>query len=361
MVNKVIQAVAGAGKTYKITHELDSNKRYLFLTFTNGNVRNLENGLLESMANPTNYYVSTFSKFLIDWVINPFKPMLLPSKVREYKGFTNFQPVNDARLPRYYTHDNAYHYIDKSKSLFLSRISELVMYQKKKSKEFLTLVFNRMSKYIDEIVIDEFQDLTGNDFKILSLLMKQKEVKITLVGDVYQSNVSKSDQRKPAPYIGNWEEITQVLYKNFGKRIEINTASLRNSRRIGEGVANFIETHLDIVIKSDGRHTGGTNLIKTRTDAISVLNMNPTILIWNKKINVPIQYKSCTWGYSKGDTLELVLIILTSSTEKFLFSDSKNEKLSVEIRNKLYVAMSRSQGDVYFISPTLWKEVLTYL
>lgn len=361
MVNKVIQAVAGAGKTYKITHELDSHKRYLFLTFTNGNVRNLEEGLLDSMANPTNYTVSTFSKFLIDWVINPFKPMLTPDRVCEYKGFTNFQPFNDARRPGYYAQDNAYHYIDKSKNLFLSRISELVMYQKKDSKKIFTLVFDRISKYIDEIIVDEFQDLTGNDFKILSLLMKQQKVHVTLVGDVYQSNVSKSDQRKIAPYIGNWEEITQVFYKHFGKKTEINTESMNNSRRIGKGVANFIENNLNIVIKSDGKHKGNTNLIETSDEAISILNMNPTILVWNKKTNVPNQYKSCTWGYSKGDTLKLVLIVLTNSTEKFLFSDSTHKEISTETRNKLYVAISRSQGDVHLISSNLWKDVLNYL
>lgn len=38
--NKVIQAVAGSGKTYYGTHELIKDKRCLYLTFTNGNVKN---------------------------------------------------------------------------------------------------------------------------------------------------------------------------------------------------------------------------------------------------------------------------------------------------------------------------------
>ena len=63
MATKVIQAVAGAGKTFYITHKLGKNQRSLYITYTNGNVRNLRNELRETDKDCGMYMVRTFSKF----------------------------------------------------------------------------------------------------------------------------------------------------------------------------------------------------------------------------------------------------------------------------------------------------------
>lgn len=41
MAKRVILAVAGAGKTYHICHEIDPTKRNLILAFTHENIHNL--------------------------------------------------------------------------------------------------------------------------------------------------------------------------------------------------------------------------------------------------------------------------------------------------------------------------------
>ncbi|WP_270319500.1 AAA family ATPase [Weissella cibaria] len=324
--HKVIQAVAGAGKTYAITHNLDSDKRYLFLTYTNGNVSNLQRGLVDSHADANKYIVSTFPKFIIDWVINPFKPVLVPEGVDAYIGFSSYPPVDDSREPGYYTQDK---------------------------------VFERLSKFVDEVVVDEYQDLTGKDLKILAQLMKQKYVDVTLVGDVYQSQVQKSEQKTVAPYSGSWQDIEQVLYKTFGKRIEIDTESMKVSRRIGHGVARFIQDKLDIAITSDGRHVGEVHISKSVEDVETILGKKPIILVWDSKIKVPKEFVSLNWGYSKGDTLSLVLIVLTKVTENYLFH-SHDDTLNSGTRNKLYVALSRSENDVHLVTSDLWKTYLKH-
>ncbi|MGL5299944.1 hypothetical protein B9D04_04055 [Weissella cibaria] len=354
---KVIQAVAGAGKTYAITHNLDSDKRYLFLTYTNGNVGNLQRGLIDSHADTNKYLVSTFPKFIIDWVINPFKTVLVPEGVGTYIGFSSYPPATDPRKPGYYTQDKARHYLDKWKYLYLNRLSGLAIYQKSNDKKFWDKVFERLSKYVDEVVVDEYQDLTGKDLKILAQLMKQKYVDVTLVGDVYQSQVQKSEQKTVAPYSGSWQDIEQVLYKIFGKGIEIDTESMKASRRIGHGVAKFIQDKLDIAITSDGRHVGKVQISESVEDVVTILEKKPIILVWNSRITVPKEYVSLNWGYSKGDTLSLVLIVLTKDTENYLFS-SQDNTLTPQTRNKLYVALSRSENDVHLVSSDLWKSYL---
>ena len=85
MVTKIIQALAGAGKTHHITNDLNNCKRYLIITYTNANTNQIKNDLLASSLSPDQYIVSTFSKFLIDCFINPYlsslKPTIPDSKV----------------------------------------------------------------------------------------------------------------------------------------------------------------------------------------------------------------------------------------------------------------------------------------
>lgn len=56
------------------------------------------------------------------------------------------------------------------------------------------------------------------------------------------------------------------------------------------------------------------------------------------------------WSYSKGDTYDAVCVILTenvSGLEKETFDASTIGKIT---RNKLYVAITRTRGDLYFIT-----------
>lgn len=74
MAKKVILAVAGAGKTYHICHNLDENKRNLILAFTHENINNIRRELFD--ANGTihkNTTVSTFDSFVYNHFILPYE------------------------------------------------------------------------------------------------------------------------------------------------------------------------------------------------------------------------------------------------------------------------------------------------
>ena len=53
--------------------------------------------------------------------------------------------------------------------------------------------------------------------------------------------------------------------------------------------------------------------------------------------------------YSKGDTYDSICVVLTEKSNN-IFKENWNNNLSESSRNKLYVALTRSSGDVYIMS-----------
>ncbi|MHA8111418.1 AAA family ATPase [Lactobacillaceae bacterium Melli_B4] len=353
MVNKIIQAVAGAGKTYHITHDVDPNKRYLFVTYTNGNVKNIKKELQSSSLSFDKYLVCTFHKFIGDWMMKPFFLNLKP----KFDKFMGFVPLDDD-LPKYHPNyiskDKIGHYINYNNKFYLNRLSELVLRQ---NSNYFTKAYDRISMFVDELVIDEYQDLTGKDFEILIKLIKQKVFHVTLVGDIFQSNVSKSS-KKSSSKLGEYNNncsISDFIKKQFKtKSIDIDTISLSSSRRISNSCAELVSSKLDIKISSEGYNTGNVYFIRNNEGLKKLLDRDIRVLIWNSKIRKnDLDVKYVNWSYSKGDTYEEALVVLTKGA-KFI-SNSSDCELSTSTRNQLYVALTRSKGNLYIVTDEVWK------
>lgn len=56
-------------------------------------------------------------------------------------------------------------------------------------------MFKRTILFVDEVIIDEYQDLTVYDFSVLKSLAKQEYFDVFLIGDVYQASVQRSCRR----------------------------------------------------------------------------------------------------------------------------------------------------------------------
>lgn len=368
MATKIIQAVAGAGKTFYITHKLGKNQRSLYITYTNGNVRNLRNELRETDKDCGMYMVRTFSKFVIDWFIRPFYPLLVPN-CGTFKGFTTVEPVNNSRLPNYVKKSDRRHYVDKNNNLYLSRLSELVLNQ---GKDFFTKAFQRIGKYVDVIFIDEYQDFTGKDFDLIKKMLKQKFFDIVLAGDVFQAGVVNSQSKgrglKKISTYKLGQEIKSFLNKilEVPKNTEIDTTSLLKSQRISIECASFVHKYLKIPIESVGKTKGKVFYIND-LERLKQLDFEEidTILVYDRRTCHSIQNKRYTsWTYSKGDTYDNVLLVLTNTSSfianKDITEDELNsylKKMSTVTRNRLYVALTRSQGNLYVVNSEAWKEL----
>ena len=77
MAKRVILAVAGAGKTYYICHEIDPTKRNLILAFTHENIHNIQKELCDAHGCvPELTTVSTFDSFVYHQMILPYEPSI---------------------------------------------------------------------------------------------------------------------------------------------------------------------------------------------------------------------------------------------------------------------------------------------
>lgn len=87
----------------------------------------------------------------------------------------------------------------------------------------------------------------------------------------------------------------------------------------------------------------------------AVLN-NPAItkLVYREAANYSI--KAMNWSYSKGDTVDSACVILTDRFEKLDTDDFSLAGITAPTINKLYVAMTRSKGNLFLIKASAFKK-----
>ena len=60
-------------------------------------------------------------------------------------------------------------------------------------------------------------------------------------------------------------------------------------------------------------------------------------------------FRAINWSYSKGDTFDATCVILTDKFEKLADDKFSTKEISESTINKLYVAMTRSRGNLYLM------------
>ena len=68
-------------------------------------------------------------------------------------------------------------------------------------------------------------------------------------------------------------------------------------------------------------------------------------------------FRALNWSYSKGDTVNAACVILTDRLEQLDNDDFSIQGISVSTINKLYVAMTRSRGNLYLMKASTFKKV----
>ena len=108
-----------------------------------------------------------------------------------------------------------------------------------------------------------------------------------------------------------------------------------------------------ISITSNGDHCGAVKWIDN--DPSSVLNDDRIIKLVFREAGKH-SFPALNWSYSKGDTVDSACVILTDGLDN-LDSDKFNpDGVKPSTLNKLYVAMTRSQGDLYLIKASTFKK-----
>ena len=119
-------------------------------------------------------------------------------------------------------------------------------------------------------------------------------------------------------------------------------------------VCAYVSEKLRISITSNGDHGGAVKWIDD--DPSSVLDDERIIKLVFQDAG-KYSFPALNWSYSKGDTVDSACVILTDGLDN-LDSDKFNpDRVKPSTLNKLYVAMTRSRGDLYLMKASTFKAI----
>lgn len=365
MAKRVILAVAGAGKTYHICHKIDPTKRNLILAFTHENIYNIQKELCAAHGCvPDLTTVTTFDSFVYHQLILPYE-----SSIAEHfecpkfvsRGICTIDPppktIKNANgkpvaNPLYKKKDRLAHYVTMRGQYYCATLSELVLQVNKNRETLVKRVAARLNLFYDCVLIDEFQDFREYDYELIMALAKQLN-DVVLVGDYHQHSVSATNNSgKPFK-----KKTNDVSYDDFVSELnsagfEVDLTTLDKSRRCSVAVCQYVSDKLGISISSCEVNTGA--IIWADENATTILEDQQIIkLVYNDA--ALYSFRAMNWSYSKGDTMDTACVILTDRFEQLDTASFSTKGIPVSTLNKLYVAMTRSRGNLYLIKASTFK------
>lgn len=368
MAGTIVLAVAGAGKTYYICHTIDPAKRNLVLAFTRENVVNILRELNDAFGSvPKSTTVMTFDSFVLHNFILPYEPTIayfFNHPRFSSNGITMTDPPKQSVKcrngqgytpnPLYFKKSELLHYIDKSNRYYCATLSELALHVKKGKSSLFKRAAKRLRLFYDSILIDEFQDFRCHDYDLIVKLSKELP-EVILVGDYYQHSVSATNN-SGKPYTKNGNEVGYVEFTEQAAkdRFLIKEDLLLKSRRCSIEVCEFVSRKLEISIESANINEG--HIIWVDEEIEEVLADDEILkLVYNN--SSMYSFRSMNWSYSKGNTVDAACVILTEGFEELDEDTFSPQEISQSTINKLYVALTRSRGNVYLIKASDFNRV----
>lgn len=367
MGKRVILAVAGSGKTYYICHQLDPMKKNLILAFTHANIYNITAEIIRRFGKiPEKTSIRTFHSFVYQFLLKPYEFTVFdvygakyintcgvslkqpPERAEEYNGYWRSNPY-------YHPVSDIHHFMTQDNQYYCDLMTDLLVRVNKKNKVFLKDIFVKINEFYDAVYIDEFQDFRAKDFEIILKLIEDVD-NILLVGDYYQHSVSgKNNTGKPFKIDNDIISYGDFLNMLNQQGVTVDTETLRKSRRCPKNICEFIQDKLEISIISSEIHSGQIIPVEDK-DAKEILANDEIIKLVYKEAET-YNFVCKNWSYSKGDTYNSICVILTNKT-KNIFHEGWINSLSDITRNQLYVALTRSCGNVYLMTPQQLRSAL---
>ena len=351
MDKRIVFAVAGSGKTYYIANHFDINKSVLLLSFTNANVENIRKEVRDRFNGivPLNVEIMTFDSFVYNHLIRPLEVV---SKFNDIvsTGVELNKPETDTTSRKYIKKESKYHYITHANKFYNLRMSKFFNNQ---SASYKKMALRRLEKFFDVIYFDEFQDYTGESFKLMKFILEKSDLDVISVGDIYQSNVSPIRQDGSGSSVPfNKVNTVEDLKPKFSEKINLDENTLNNSRRVPQEICTFISEKLGIPIQSCSEIKGEYIWLFENKEMTGILSdTSIPKLIWNRKTSTDYINNFITWSYSKGDTYTEACVILTETASNV----DKWGQMSNNTRNTLYVALTRATEKIYLITATAYK------
>jgi DNA helicase-2/ATP-dependent DNA helicase PcrA len=336
---QVVFAVAGSGKTTRIVDSLDPGKRCLVLTYTEQNLLNLRRKVEDRFGGvPATIELSTYFAFLHSFFLRPVLGLSMPSRGLNFKGPPVFPLIKE---------ELESHYMDGGRRLYANRLAKLIV-----KRGMAEDARGRLEKYFDLLCIDEVQDFGGNDFNLLEALFAAR-LTMLLVGDFHQNTYVTSHDLA----------VNKNLHADYGRYkarfvaagIAVDLESLVKSWRCAPAVCEFIRDRVGVHIDTHSAREARVVLIQDQAEVDEIHGDACVVkLFWEK--HAKYGCRSQTWGGSKGeDHYDEVCVALTKTAFAAYLKPGLMD-LKGLARNKLYVALSRSRGNVYLVPQELFQK-----
>lgn len=338
MGKEVVFAVAGSGKTTRIVEELGNGRRCLVFTYTDENALTLRRKIIAKYGGiPPSVKVMTYFTFLHSFCFRPLIGLKMPNRGL---GFSDLPKID-----RFKQTDDRY-FLDHTRRLYHSRLAKLLI-----ERGLIGEVVERIDQFFDLVCVDEVQDFGGNDFNFL-LQLAVIQADLLLVGDFRQHTYDTSrDHGVNGSLHADFKTYTK-RFTNAG--IKVDTESLSLSRRCSSAVCEFISERLGIPIKTTSDRTASVIEVQSQEEADSLWRRNDIVKLFYQE-HAAYGCASQNWGASKGDDHhDEVCVVLNPNTLE-AYKAGKLSALPPLTLNKLYVALSRSRGNVYLASQAYLK------
>jgi hypothetical protein len=237
--------------------------------------------------------------------------------------------------------------LDKNSRLYHNRIAKLC-----EIKNILADINTRIEKYYDCLYIDEIQDFAGHDFNLLKSIAKVN-CKILFVGDFYQHTFDTSNDGNVNQGLFNVYQSYQKRFKDMG--LNVDTTTLQNSYRCSKTVCDFIQNKIGISISAVSDRNTDIKYLDTQSEADAIFNNNTIVKLFYQD-HAKYDCYSQNWGSSKGINHFKDVCVVLNKTTKRLFEKQALSTLNPQTKNKFYVACSRTNNNLYFVSGELIKK-----
>jgi DNA helicase-2/ATP-dependent DNA helicase PcrA len=327
----VIFAVAGSGKTTCIIDKLNLIEKSILVTYTINNTETLKRKVINKFGYfPANIVVYTYFSFLYSFCYKPF----CSYKIRDNGIAYNLD------LPKYVKKDQPDYYLTKKKWLYSNRLSKLLI-----ECEVVVDINIRLSKYFDNLFIDEVQDFAANDFNFLKEISKTN-INMLFVGDFYQHTFDTGrDGSTEKNLHKNYEQYKQ---KFIEMGLSVDESSLIKSRRCTKNVCDFVSNKIGINIESSNQTESTIQFIEDDNRIKEIVNDNAIIKLFYQS-HAKYDCFSGNWGKAKGEEYENICVVLNQTTLT-KYNNNTLDDLAPITKNKFYVACTRTKNNIYFIS-----------
>lgn len=345
MQNKIVLAVAGSGKTNAIATQVSAQSpgaSSLALTFTVDAQRELESRIPNTFVG--NHETQGWYSFLVQHIVRPYFPAVFYGIVPHRLQFVS----SDRDIPKY--RNGWKYYLNDDHEPYSNRLGLLA---KKTLEKTDNAPIRRLERIYDNIYIDEFQDLVGNDLKILEKLLKST-IKVFIVGDPRQAILATSSRDTlhrdyKGVHIVKWarhqEESGNCIVEENNVTTRYNQAIAVFSDLVHDPALQLADT------KSNQTATTGHDgvFLVDEEDLFSYMSNFPVAptMLWSRRSSREIpEGEIRTFGKAKGITRDRVVIFATKPILDLL---KKRKILQPKSASGFYVAVTRARFSVALV------------